>query len=86
MATAASPRTKVGSWQCPSGNTCDAFVWRNQAGLVRLTVEWETPPPLRPEDEVFYLGVILPAVHRHLAERFEVPAARIVSSRLRGTP
>jgi hypothetical protein len=83
MAPAASPRTKVGSWQCPSGNTCDAFVGRDRAGLMRITFEWETPPPLRPEDEVFYLGVIMPAIHRHLAERFEVPVARFLSAGLK---
>ena len=84
--TAASPRTKLGSWQCPTGNSCDAFVWRDGAGLVRVTVEWATPPPLRAADELYYRSVILPAIYRHLAERLEVPAAQILGVRLKEAP
>jgi hypothetical protein len=67
-------RQKLGSWTCPSGNGCDVFFRRDvQPGLEHLIFEWEEAPPLTASDQLCYLAVILPAVHRRLAELKEEP-------------
>jgi hypothetical protein len=59
---------RLGSWICPSGNSCDADLVPVRAGVAMLTMGWDTPPPLRPEDEQYYRAVIRPAVVRLVQE------------------
>jgi hypothetical protein len=67
-------RRKLGSWTCPSGNGCDVFFRRDTLpGLEHLDFEWDEAPPLAPPDRLYYLVVILPAVHRRCAELKEEP-------------
>jgi hypothetical protein len=65
------PRVRLGSWDCPSGNNVVVFYRPLRDGLATLEMEWDTPPPLFPADEVFYLGVIRPAVVRLMTEYTE---------------
>lgn len=65
-------RMKLGSWRCPSGNGVDVFMEPDTGpGTRQLTLEWDTPPPLEPADEAYYLTVIQPAVARLVSEYTE---------------
>ena len=67
-----TPRVRLGDWTCPSGNNVEAFYITLDAKQGALELEWDTPPPLLPADEVFYLGVIRPAIMQlvtHYTER-----------------
>jgi hypothetical protein len=66
-------RVKLGSWICPSGNSVDVFFRRDatNAGLDYVDHEWDEPPPLRPEDQVYYIAVVRPAVIRLIQEYTE---------------
>jgi hypothetical protein len=55
-------------------------------GVEHVEFEWDAPPPLRPEDERYYLGVILPAIHRLLAARAEQPVGRALYVRTPPSP
>ena len=65
-------RVRLGDWTCPSGNNVVVYLRRDPA-LERVEMEWDTPPPLPAADLVYYLAVILPAVHRRRAEWKEQP-------------
>ncbi len=67
-------RLRLGSWICPSGNSCDAYL----RGELHVDFEWDSPPPLLPADEIYYLGVILPAVTRLTQEYLERPGRALV--------
>jgi hypothetical protein len=73
-------RVRLGDWTCPSGNNVVVYLRRDIAleGLEHFEMEWDTPPPLTAADLVHYLGVILPAVHRHRAEWKEEPVGPAV--------
>jgi hypothetical protein len=74
-----APREALGSWTCPSGNSVDVFLRHEAPGLEHLEFEWDTPPPLlRPDDRAYYLAVILPAVHRRIAEFQERPVGAAI--------
>ena len=64
-------RVRLGSWGCPSGNRVEVFYRAIGDGFSALELEWDTPPPLQAVDQVFYLGVIRPAVVRLVAEYLE---------------
>ena len=70
-------RVRLGDWTCPSGNNVAVYLRPDPAleGLEHFEMEWDTPPPLRAADLVHYLTVILPAVHRRLAEFKECPVS-----------
>ena len=53
---------KLGTWNLPSGNTCDVTLDRESARVAHINFEWDTPPPLSLEDHRFYLEVVLPNV------------------------
>jgi hypothetical protein len=65
-------RVKLGSWRCPSGNGVDVSIEPDTGpGTRQLTLAWDTPPPLTPTDEAYYLAVIQPAVARLVSEYTE---------------
>lgn len=68
-------RIRLGDWICPSGNSVDVYY---RCGLGRIELEWDPPPPLRPEDEVFYLAVVQPAIIRLVQEYTERPGRALV--------
>jgi hypothetical protein len=72
----------IGSWTCPSGNSCDVFLRRGGPGLEYVDLLWDAPPPLQPADERFYFDVILPELHQRVAETLELPAAPAVYVRM----
>jgi hypothetical protein len=43
-----------------------------------LAFAWDAPPPLRPEDEIYYRAVIRPSVIRRVAEYEERLGAALV--------
>ena len=55
-------KTKIGSWTFPSGNTCDVSLEQDTAGMIHAWFWWDEPPPLSPEDEVYYMAVLLPTL------------------------
>ena len=65
-------RHKLGSWTCPSGNSCDVFLVREgRAKMEHVRFEWDREPPLRAADQLFYDVEILPAVIRLIKEYTE---------------
>jgi hypothetical protein len=74
-----SARIRLGSWRCPSGNSCDVF-HRSGPGVGHLDFEWDSPPPLTPADHVYYVLVIRPAVLRLAQEYLERPGRVIVAT------
>ncbi len=52
----------LGTWQFPSGNSCDARVEQDTAGIGHLWFHWTSPPPLSAEDHDCYIQTVLPAV------------------------
>ena len=78
-----SRRVRLGDWTCPSGNNVVAYYERDPvfAGVGLLAMEWDTPPPLRAEDEAYYVTVIQPAVSRLVTEYTERPAGRTLHIR-----
>ncbi len=66
----------LGSWRCPSGNSCDACFFRDPDGLEHVKLAWDSPPPLSVADMIWYLGHVLPAITQRLAEYVERPAPR----------
>lgn len=66
-------RIRLGTWTTPSGNNCVGY-YRGGA----LSIEWDTPPPLLADDEIYYRAVIRPAVIRAVAEYLEVPDRHLV--------
>lgn len=71
-------RTRLGDWTCPSGNNVEVFFRPLAGGTATLDMEWDEPPPLLPGDEVYYLGVIRPAVTRLVAEYTEKTGRTLV--------
>jgi hypothetical protein len=69
---------RLGSWDCPTGNNVVVFYRPLGNGLATLEMEWDEPPPLRPPDEIFYLGVIRPAVVRLVTEYTERSGRAVV--------
>jgi hypothetical protein len=69
-------RHLLGAWDCPSGNNVEAWITTHGPDLGEITMAWDTPPPLRAEDELYYVGVIRPAVIRLAAEYLERPCRR----------
>ena len=53
-------RIDMGSWRCPSGNTCDAVLIYHDKGRFDVYFCWDSPPPLTEEDESYYQAVIIP--------------------------
>jgi hypothetical protein len=72
-----TPRVRLGSWDCPSGNNVEAFYAAIDEGRGALELAWDTPPPLAPADEAFYLSVVQPAVAR-LAQEYTERTGRIL--------
>jgi len=75
-------RIQLPSWTCPSGNSVDVF-FRYDAGVERLDLEWDNPPPLPPDDEAYYTAVILPAIAQSVAEMQEHPAGQALMAQAR---
>lgn len=73
-----SVRHRLGTWTCPSGNNVIAYYRRDAQALVHIDMEWDTPPPLRAADEVFYIAEIIPAIHRRVREFTETPGGPAV--------
>jgi hypothetical protein len=71
-------RHRLGDWTCPSGNNVVAYYCPLGKGRATIRMAWDTPPPLLPADEVFYLGVIQPAVVRLVAEYTEQLGTTVV--------
>jgi hypothetical protein len=63
---------RLGSWTCPSGNSCDVVIAPKHEAVV-VEVRWDEAPPLRIEDAVFYVAVIRPAIVRLAREYLECP-------------
>jgi hypothetical protein len=70
-------RVRLGDWTCPSGNNVIAYYCRVRNGLAVVSMEWDSPPPLTPIDEVYYLAVIQPAVTARVAEYTEQTGRRL---------
>lgn len=71
-AMSAGHRHRLGDWTCPSGNTVEVFITGDAAdvsGPSHLWFEWDEAPPLKPEDEAFYVSVVRPEVIR-LAQQY----------------
>jgi len=68
---------RLGSWTCPSGDSCDV-VLVPKGDTVAVEVRWNEAPPLRLEDAVFYVGVIRPAIVRLAQEYLECPGRALV--------
>jgi hypothetical protein len=71
-------RVRLGDWTCPSGNGVEVYYRLIGDGFAALELEWDEPPPLQAADEVFYLGVIRPAVMRLVAEYTEQTGRAVV--------
>jgi hypothetical protein len=69
---------RLGDWTAPSGNNVEVYYRPLGDGLATLDMEWDKAPPLLPADEVFYLGVIRPAVVRLAMEYTERIGAAVV--------
>lgn len=69
-------RVRLGSWTCPSGNNVIAYYRPASNGLASFDLEWDSPPPLTPEDADYYRSVIRPAMIGRVAEWLEKPTAR----------
>jgi hypothetical protein len=68
------PRTKLGSWTLLTGNSCDVYL-AGDGDLRQITCKWDRFP-LSPEETVFYVLEILPALTRHAMEYLEKPCRR----------
>lgn len=66
-------RVALGSWTCPSGNSCDVFLRPEAPGIDQIMFEWDAPPPLLPADERYYFETILPELTGRIAELKERP-------------
>jgi hypothetical protein len=71
-------RVPLGSWTCPSGNSVDAFFRYDEAGVERVDLAWDDPPPLLPLDDAFYTSVILPGVVRGVLEMQGRPGGQVL--------
>ena len=67
----AGDRVLLGAWRFPSGNSVDVFLEPGAGTLRAVTLQWESPPPLRAADLRFYDLVVLPKVTRLLGEYLE---------------
>jgi hypothetical protein len=52
-------RVRLGDWTCPSGNNVVAYI---EPGAGRLDCQWDSPPPLSPDDQAHYDTVVGPAI------------------------
>ena len=52
----------IGTWQLPSGNSCDVSCEQDDAGGWPIWFEWDSPPPFSPSDEHHYTTVVIPEV------------------------
>lgn len=68
---AVSRPRRLGSWTCPSGNSCGVDLVPVRDGMAMLAFDSDTPPPLRLADELYYRAVILPSVVRLVGEYTE---------------
>jgi len=58
----------IGQWTCPSGNQVEVLFTPNTLKGGEATFMWDEGPPLRPDDQAYYLQVIRPqALSRVLA-------------------
>jgi hypothetical protein len=73
-----TPRIRLASWTCPSGNSVDVFFRQEVAGVEHVDLEWDEPPPLRPADEAYYLTVILPGIERAAAAQRDRSVRRVL--------
>jgi hypothetical protein len=71
-----SARVRLGTWTCPSGNSVDVFLGPPSEQPRGIHLEWDSPPPLSPADEIYYVGVIRPAIVQLIREYLELPAGR----------
>jgi hypothetical protein len=67
----------LGSWTCPSGNSCDV-VLVPKGETVTVEIRWDEPPPLRLEDAGFYVTIVRPAVVRLAQEYLECPGRALI--------
>ena len=65
-----SRRTRLGTWTCPSGNSCDVFIVPGTE-VPELALEWDRFP-LSDGDKAYYLVVLLPAITRRVKEYLEL--------------
>jgi hypothetical protein len=72
-ARVSEPRILLGSWTCPSGNSCDVFLRPEAPGIDQIMFEWDAPPPLLPPDEQYYVETILPELTGRIAALQERP-------------
>jgi hypothetical protein len=72
-ARAAMKRPKLGSWTCPSGNRVDVFLGPESQRPRTIALEWDAPPPLAADDELYYVAIIRPAVVQRIREYLELP-------------
>ena len=69
-------RVRLGDWTCPSGNNVVVYAEIHATDEAVLRMQWDTPPPLRPADEIYYRAVIRPAALALAAEYMERPMRR----------
>ncbi len=69
---------RLGGWMCPSGNSVDVYLLAGDGSLRHVMFEWDAPPPLIVADELYYIGIILPAVTRRVQEYLEKPGRALV--------
>lgn len=56
----------LGTWQFPSGNSCDVRAEQDTAGMSHWWFAWDSPPPLSAEDYDYYIQTVLPSVMERL--------------------
>jgi hypothetical protein len=74
----ATPRERIGDWTTPRGNNVEVFYRPIKEGLGVVDLEWDSPPPLGPNDSAYYQAVILPAVVARLREFTEAIGPALV--------
>jgi len=64
--------TFIGTWDFPSGNSADVYVWRDGVAFHTLHL-WDSGPPLTPADEGYYRDVVRPQVIVRVQEFLKLP-------------
>ena len=73
-------RVRIGDWTCPSGNNVVVFYRPVGDGFTVIDMEWDAPPPLEPDDEIYYVETIRLAVIARLREYTETTGRTLVLS------
>jgi hypothetical protein len=65
-------RVRLGDWTTPSGNNVVAVYCPASDGRpAAVQMQWDSPPPLSPGDEAYYLATIQPALLARVREYTE---------------